>query len=804
MKLMRRPWLVLLAASIIAIIGCRTAQKRPKLPAPPVPPATPNSAVLRLQSARELQKPSDTDFPSQARADITILLVKRKGPATERTVAEFHRKHGGKISKFKHIKWEAVKLPKGQEAKLFRVYKDSGLFEHVQFQNSYSGNLIPNDPLLNQQWAVVKIEAEPAWDIPITNEVIVAVIDTGIDYSHPDLRDNLWTGPQREHGYTAKDGVIVPGGREDHYHGTHVSGIVAALRNNAVGIAGLGGIKLASFKFLHPDGLSIDAVLCLEKIIDLKKAGHNIRVTNNSWGGVGQDQFLEDAFRALEENGILSVCAAGNESVDNDVAHTLPSSFPLDGIVSVLASSADDELSWFSNYGMTSTDLLAPGHSILSCSTNATYVKRTGTSMAAPHVAAATAMLFGRNPSLTVAQAKTILLSPESYDQTKFVVNTTGGGRLNLNKVLSNPGVTNPPSPNRPPTARLSTQTNFLVVPIGAPTTITAIGSDPDVNPLFYYTTATAFDDGWIPEEWWEKPHFAFSEITNRVTVSTLPLALDQNIRLQFGVTDKRGGAVLLKQSVWSYRVESLVKDISTNITGFKQWFDSAGACWFSLNTASARESEYMIEVYPATVPSRVCCGIPNQDFKTDIQFPSPGAYSARAYLIDKDGNFTTSPQATIIVSNSPLTAPTAKVVLNVKRGTVPLHIVGDMSQSLPGSSVQLKYAANFWTQNGASSDMSNPRREFTLTEPGVYEIQFTCWDTVLPLEDRVVEFVTALPAIAPNMSIELIKTVVRISWMNGILQEAPTVTGPWTDSSSQNNPQTRPAAGSSRFFRMR
>lgn len=756
----------------------------------------------------------DTDFPGQPDqlGDSVVILVKRKGPENE--IAAFHKANGGKVTKFKHIKWDAVEIPKGQAAKILKKYKESTLFENVEFQRTYSVDATPNDPLFNQQWDLPKIEAQAAWDKATSNNVVVAVIDTGIDFNHPDLVQNLWTGPQGEHGYTAVNGTITAGGMDDHFHGTHVAGTIAAVGNNGVGVVGINWrAKVAAFKFLGASGSGStrDAVLCIEKMIDLKQAGHNIRVSNNSWGApIPSDLPLEDAFREAQNNGIINICAAGNNGFDIDQFGGVPAGIPLDGIVSILASDQNDVKPAFSNYGVVGTDLLAPGVGILNCKLNGGYWLLSGTSMASPHVAGAVAMVFAFNPNLTVDQMRTILLQPESYDKTSFTANTTGGGRLNLRKFWNNPTIGNPSPPNHAPTLTVNTSTNFLTVPIGKPTTIMATATDPDGDTLAYNTTATAFKDNWWPDVWWERPHFAFNQPTNITTVTTLPLALDQRVKMRFSVSDGHGGGRSLDQTVWSFRDESKVRDMQAGIVSFTNWF-TGGKYWFRLNVNTnivRADSKFTVEVRPQSSPWG-WEGEVNKDIETQMQFPNAGAYTARPMIIDTDGNMTTGPRAQIIVSNATERAPEIHMTLNTRRGVAPLEIVADMSATTKGTSSQLQFGALEWRKGGVNTDIFNPVRRFTLTEPGVYEIQFYAGATGTQMSDAVVEFITVLPFSPtpppPRLTIIRSGNGVRVSWTeNGVLQETANVNGPWTDSSNQSNPQNRSTTGVKQFFRMR
>lgn len=746
---------------------------------------------------------TDNSFPLE-HGDPVVLMVKRKG--NEHEITEFHRQHGGKVTRFKHIAWDAVEV----RGNAYGRYKNSPLFERVEFQRIYNTHVTPNDPLFGQQWDLTKIEAPAAWDKQTSNDVVVAVIDTGIDFNHPDLISNLWTGPQGEHGYTAANGVITNGGQDDHFHGTHCAGSIGAVTDNNVGISGINWrVKLMAMKFLNAggNGATRDAVLCLEKLIDLKQAGHNIRVSNNSWGAFGNlnDPALEEAFQEAENNGILSVCAAGNNGADIDIYGFTPAGIPLDGIVSVLASDANDLKASFSNFGSTSTDLLAPGVGILAPKLNGGYWALSGTSMATPHVAGAAAMLFAFNPGLQPVQAKTILLQPESYDRTSFTENSTGGGRLNLRKLWNNPAIGNPPPPNHAPTLVLDTPTNFLIVPIGQHTTINASGIDPDGDNISFHTTATAFRDNWFPQTWWEFPHFAFNQPISQITVETLPLALDQRVKIRFSATDGHGGGKALNQSVWSFRDESKVRDLRSGILSFTNWF-AGGKYWFRLNcnTNIVRPgARYTVEVRPQPSPWG-WDGEVNKDVQTQMVFPSAGAYAARAFLIDTDGNFATSPRAQIIVSNSTQRAPEARMSINTRRGVAPLEVIADMSASQKGSATQLQFGVVEWRKSGVNVDIFNPVRTLTLTEPGVYELLFYCADTSSGLEDRILEFITVLPKLPAKLKIRRNGNRPEVSWEgNGILQESAQITGPYTDSPSQANPQIRTPAGM-QFFKLR
>ena len=189
----------------------------------------------------------------------------------------------------------------------------------------------PSDPLWAQQWDMTKISAPAAWDTQTNaGDAVVAVIDTGIDYTHPDLQGNLWTAADGSHGFTCMNGSCVPGGPDDYGHGTHVAGTIGAVANNGTGMAGINwGVQLLSIKFLGANGSGYlsGAILGFNKLIELKRSGVNIRLTSNSWGGGGYSQSLKDAMAAAENEGMLHVCAAGNSGQNADASPMYPAAY---------------------------------------------------------------------------------------------------------------------------------------------------------------------------------------------------------------------------------------------------------------------------------------------------------------------------------------------------------------------------------------------------------------------------------------------------------------------------------------------
>jgi cell wall-associated protease len=300
------------------------------------------------------------------------------------------------------------------------------------------------------------IDAPEAWNtITQANNVTVAVIDTGVDYRHPDLAANMWTNPGEipgngldddgngyvddVHGYDFANHDGDP--MDDNSHGTHVAGTIGAVGNNGLGVVGVAWrTKIMALKFIGADGygLTADAINAI-----LYAADMGAKVSNNSWGGLAWDRGgvlyskpLQDAIQTAADTGMLFVAAAGNDgSFTDEFASAIPAGLPVANIVSVAATDHRDELAWFSNHGAVEVDIAAPGVSILSTVPNGGYDSYQGTSMAAPHVAGAAALLFAQNPAITFHEVKAILMN-RSDVVAGTATKVLSGGRLNLNKAV--------------------------------------------------------------------------------------------------------------------------------------------------------------------------------------------------------------------------------------------------------------------------------------------------------------------------------------------------------------------------------
>ena len=338
--------------------------------------------------------------------------------------------------------------------------------------------LTPNDPSYPALYGLDKIEAPAAWDITTGNgSIVVGVIDTGVDYTHPDLAANMWTNPGEDpiadgddddgngfiddiHGYNfvSYNGESI----DDYFHGTHVAGTIGAVGNNGIGVVGVNwNTQIMSLKWIGADGYgyTADAIAAIDYATMMRNLwvssdgtlGANIRLTNNSWRIDGFDQGLLDAIDAGGTAGVLFVAAAGNFGEDADIYPMYPAAYDSDNILSVAATDAGDNIAYFSNWGLTSVDLGAPGLDIYSTfptyttdamayyGLNTDYETISGTSMATPHVSGVAALAWSLNPSATVAEIRSAILGnvdPIASLATDGPTPVATGGRLNAHKTL--------------------------------------------------------------------------------------------------------------------------------------------------------------------------------------------------------------------------------------------------------------------------------------------------------------------------------------------------------------------------------
>src|SRR6266567_7960763 len=348
---------------------------------------------------------------------------------------------------------ELVKLPqrlKVEEA--IRLYRRMPAVLYVEPNFIVQALVVPNDPQLGLLWGLdngsdADIDAPEAWGITTgSSNVVVGVIDTGIDYNHEDLSANMFrnTADCNSNGIDDDGNGFIddcygfdfanndPDPMDDVLHGTHVAGTIGAVGNNGIGVAGVNwNVKLMACKFLNAGGSgSTDgAVSCLNYLAMMKDRGVNIVATNNSWGGGGFSQALYDAIDAHRQRGILFIAAAGNSALDNDTASFYPANYYLPNIIAVAATTSTDARASFSNFGRRTVHLGAPGDQILSTTPNNTYGTLSGTSMATPHVTGVAALLKAQDGTRDWRAIRNLILA--GGDNKSSLSNTVTQKRLN-------------------------------------------------------------------------------------------------------------------------------------------------------------------------------------------------------------------------------------------------------------------------------------------------------------------------------------------------------------------------------------
>jgi hypothetical protein len=357
---------------------------------------------------------------------------------------------------------ELLAIPEGKSREaVLKFFRHSPLVLYAEPDYQVSATVTPNDPLFGQLWGLANtgqngglagadINARAAWDISTGSPNVVVVNDSGVDYTHSDLVDNIWNNPGEipgndldddGNGYvddlhgintvglggevTPPSGYAVNDPLDDNGHGTHVAGIIGAAGNNGLGVVGVNWtVRIAACKFLDSsgDGYTSDAIACLEYARELKNLGVPILATSNSWSGPGFSRSLAEAIRSHLDADILFIAAAGNSGANSDESPEYPGAFYLPNLIAVSATDYQDLLANFSNFGPRSIHVGAPGVNILStCTsglpecTNATisypYDSFSGTSMAAPQVAGLAALLKAQDQNRTGKTIRNLILA---------------------------------------------------------------------------------------------------------------------------------------------------------------------------------------------------------------------------------------------------------------------------------------------------------------------------------------------------------------------------------------------------------
>ena len=356
---------------------------------------------------------------------------------------------------------------------------------------------VPNDPMYSSQWGLTKIQADKAWDITTgRQDIIIAVIDTGVDYNHPDLAANIWKNPREipnngidddknglvddYYGYDFFNGKADP--MDDNGHGTHVAGTIGAVGNNGIGIAGVNwNVKILPLKFMGADGTG-DILSAVAAINYARQMGASIITC--SWGGKGYSQALADAIR---QTNALFVVAAGNEGTNNDVTAVYPANLGYSNVIAVTATDTSDQLGSFANYGQKTVHVAAPGVGILSTHpiNKNSYVQKSGTSMAAPFVSGIAGLMLSANPRLSPAQLKSLII--QNVDNVPALSSrVSSGGRVNAEKAV-NAARGGTPTPTVTTTPTITPTATPTSTPTATPTYTPT--TTPTVTPTFTPTT---------------------------------------------------------------------------------------------------------------------------------------------------------------------------------------------------------------------------------------------------------------------------------------------------------------------------
>jgi subtilisin family serine protease/DNA-binding beta-propeller fold protein YncE len=425
----------------IVPVDTGAAAAAPQVPRPPFAPHAPDHILVKFRAATLLSK----------RAALRTEMRAVPRPPFRSGAEEWRLGDGTTV-----------------EQALDRLRADPNV-EYAEPDYVVHADRIPDDPRLAEQWVVRNtgqtggtsgddLDLLRAWNVTTgSRDVIVAVIDSGVDASHPDLRDNLYVNPGEIPGNGVDDdgnGLVddVSGWDfangdndpfDDLFHGTHVSGIIGAVADNGLGVAGMAWrVRILPCKFLNSDGLGFSSNAI--RAIDYATL-QGARVLNNSWGGGGLSVAMKDTIDAAGAGGVVFVVSAGNDGDDFAVRPQYPAAYTLPNVVAVAATDENDGLAPFSNFGAATVLLGAPGVHILSTLPGGQYGKLSGTSMSAPIVSGALALLLSAEPDLDL-EAIRARLTAAVRPVPALAGKTITGGRLDVFRLLAHPDTT-PPGP---------------------------------------------------------------------------------------------------------------------------------------------------------------------------------------------------------------------------------------------------------------------------------------------------------------------------------------------------------------------
>lgn len=343
---------------------------------------------------------------------------------------------------------------------LVKELEDCPGVEYVEPDYAIQSYAVPNDTYFAQQWNLQRQTSTTpgAANVPYvwgategSDEYVVAVVDSGVDYNHPDLKDNMWTDENGNHGYDFSGDALTSSGDTDPMdvfgHGTHVAGIIGASGNNNMGVSGVAQkVKIAALRVLDNEGQGSTsmAIKAYEYMLEQKEKGVNFVAANNSWGGAYLSRSFQDIVDYAAKQGIVSVFASGNTGADMDANVNAPYGSNTEGTIVVNASDQYGHAADYSNYGKINTELFAPGDKILSTKPGTILQKEkygimSGTSMAAPNVTGAYALLkayYGNSADMSEIRARLAGGVTRTEELKDLCVS---GGYLNLQKAIESP-----------------------------------------------------------------------------------------------------------------------------------------------------------------------------------------------------------------------------------------------------------------------------------------------------------------------------------------------------------------------------
>ena len=488
--------LLILLGSCLTVSLFAQETRKTRWPMPKPARGLDNSNGFRINEYRGYVKalsPNErTEFAEDAKIRLGELgvnpervIIKFKDAETEQLVLQ-SLQFKTPLRVFKTVGAKVLQIPKGEnQIELLAHLGALKELEGVEYASpDYKIRIakIPNDSDYSKQWQYhnigtnqplglppgledADIDAPEAWEVSTgSRSVIVGIIDTGIDYTHPDLLANLWrnpgeTGTDSSGNDKSSNGIDDDGNGfiddfrgwdfvgndndpfDENGHGTHVAGTIGATGNNGVGVAGVNWqVSLVALQIFDSSGAGelSAAMAALDYATRMR-----FPITNNSYGGSEYVSAFEELLRENRDAGGLFIAAAGNNAANNDTSSFYPANFQVENVISVAATNHKDELASFSNYGRSSVHLAAPGDPIFSTYGYGGYYYESGTSMAAPHVAGAAALIKAVWPNLTYSEVKNkILESVDVIYHPSFLGKLITDGRLNLARAVG--GVPSP------------------------------------------------------------------------------------------------------------------------------------------------------------------------------------------------------------------------------------------------------------------------------------------------------------------------------------------------------------------------